>query len=79
MGEGSFDRPSLPYTSVPLHKSRTSRYQTAINHPFCQISKIRKKTPKFANFLHFTEFSFGFGEDNYKRTDFLPINNLTSN
>ena len=38
---------------------------------FRQISKIRKKTPKFADFLHFEEFSFGFVEDKYKCSNFL--------
>lgn len=38
---------------------------------FRQISKTRKKTPKFADFLHFKEFSFGFGKDNNKCIDFL--------
>ena len=68
-----------PSESLP-HNAILSSYLDFIikniDHPkrivcFRQISKNRKKTPKFADFLHFEEFSFGFVEDKYKCSNFL--------
>ena len=59
--------PFFPRTSISSLKILTTKRIIC----FRQISKIRKKTPKFADFLHFKEFSFRFVEDKYKCTDFL--------